>query len=296
MGSLYDFATKSCFNQWDIAHNCHTMSSQWAWDTLWMPLFHLRLSSRWVLTRISVKILMPEICDCFFQWPLVAFLTSIQARNSIEALRRLISEFRGLGSALANQDPVLSLMLEATRPLLEFAGVLHEERLITVEYGGYDIPRYVRLSRMKEICKAIISLMMCELTPDDIAMSPSLLHAVALYYDAVCQRELQALAVPYRRSTDSFHHRRADALLRYLPIKGPEKSLNCIGIAAGIPYSGMLGVFADHYHAPWAAGRTYDSSQPFMLLVAEDSYRDLRWVLLSDMNEAEYDPLAVPPD
>ncbi|TFK46150.1 hypothetical protein OE88DRAFT_1038050 [Heliocybe sulcata] len=295
MASLYDFGAKSSFNQWDITGDRHTRSSEWAWNTLWVPLFHLRLYSPWMLVQVPHKLLQ-DICDGFFRWPLLAVAMSVQARDSIRALRQLMSESRVVtpGAPAEKEDCVLALMLEATSELLEIGGTMREEQLITVNYGGYDIPRYVPLSRTKVMCEEVIGVIMREDTTESIATSPSVLHTIAPYYGTVCQRELQALALPYRRSTDAFHRPRADALLRHLSMDVPPKRLCCIGVVAGTPDSGPSGVFLDHYRGPWAAGRTYDSSKPFMILVAEDSYCNLRWVAVSDMGEAGYDPIVVP--
>ncbi|KZT21868.1 hypothetical protein NEOLEDRAFT_724297 [Neolentinus lepideus HHB14362 ss-1] len=137
-------------------------------------------------------------------------------------------------------------------------------------------------------------IIMHEDTPDSIAMSPRLLRAVAPYYDIVIKRELHALAMPYRASGHWSHSRRAAAIMRQLSDEGPEQILHCIGIASGRPECGRPGVFADHYKGPWAAGRTYDPDHPLMFLITRDSYRNLRWVSIADVQEAEYEPIVVP--
>ncbi|KZT18502.1 hypothetical protein NEOLEDRAFT_154352 [Neolentinus lepideus HHB14362 ss-1] len=298
MVGLYDFATKVCLCQWDITRQCHIASCAWTWHTLWIPLFHLRLNFPSAILSIPFKDVQ-EICDNFFRFPILALLTSFQAREGIRALRRLMRDFQestlpGSPRAVGRVDPIFSLMTEATSLLFEIAGILQEERLITLEHGGYDIPRYVPLSRVKELCKQIMLIIMHEHTSDSIVMSPPLLRAVAPYYDSTIKRELQTLAMPYRTSSNWSHSRRAAAIMHQLSDKGPEQILHCIGIAYGRPEFGRPGVFADHYKGPWAADRTYDPGHSLMFLITQDSYLNLRWVSIADMQEAEYEPIIVP--
>ncbi|KZT21867.1 hypothetical protein NEOLEDRAFT_724329 [Neolentinus lepideus HHB14362 ss-1] len=164
MVGLYDFATKLCLCQWDITRQCHIASSAWTWHTLWMPLFRLRLDCPSAILSIPVK-LARDICDNFFRFPILALLMSFQAREGIRALRQLMlreGECRDstVSGNLGSVDPIFSLMTEATSLLFEMAGVLQEERLVTLEHGGYDIPRYVPRSRVKELCKQIMLIIM----------------------------------------------------------------------------------------------------------------------------------------
>ncbi|KZT20896.1 hypothetical protein NEOLEDRAFT_819641 [Neolentinus lepideus HHB14362 ss-1] len=163
MVRLYDFGTQACLNQWDITRQCHIASSAWAWHTLWMPLFLLRLNFPEEIKLIPFEDVR-EICDNFFRFPVPALMMSFQARDGIRALRRLMQEHQEsmlFGSLKAAQmvDPIFALMTEATSLLLERAGILHEERLVTLEHGGYDIPRYVPLSRVKDLspCRQLLS-------------------------------------------------------------------------------------------------------------------------------------------
>ncbi|KZT25449.1 hypothetical protein NEOLEDRAFT_1133361 [Neolentinus lepideus HHB14362 ss-1] len=298
MVGLYDFATKWAFNQWDITRQCHIASSAWTWYTLWMPLFRLRLNFPEEIILISSKHLR-EICDNFFRFPILALFMSFQARDGIRALRRLMRShqkstlFGGPRSAQIG-DPVLSLMTEATSLLFDLAGIIQEERLVTLEHGGYDIPRYVPLSRVKDLCNRIILIIMHKDTSDAIAMSPRILRAVAPYYDTIIKRELQALAMPYRTSSNWSHSRRAAAMMRHLSDEGSKQRLRCVGIAYGRPEFGPPGVFADHHQGPWTTGRTYDPDHSLMFLIVRDSYLNLRWVSIDDMGEAEYTPIKVP--
>jgi len=137
-------------------------------------------------------------------------------------------------------------------------------------------------------------IVMREDTSDSIAMSPALLRAVTSYSDVMIKHELQTLAMSYRTSSNWVHCRRAAAIMRQLSDKGPEQNLRCTGIAYGRPEFGRPGVFADHHQGPWEAGRTYDPDHSLMFLIAQDAYRDLRWVSIDDMQEAQYKPITVP--
>ncbi|KZT24618.1 hypothetical protein NEOLEDRAFT_403249 [Neolentinus lepideus HHB14362 ss-1] len=236
----------------------------------------------------------------FFKWHTIALSMSVQARDSIKAFRRFVRELQDSAPSRHSavcQDPVLALMAEATSPVFEIAGILQEERLIASEHGGYDIPRYIPLPRTREICGQIVALIMSVQIADEIATSPSILNSVAPWYDIMCRKELQLQVEPFRKSSAAFQRRRADTILSHLSIEETEKSHHCIGIVAGAPESESFGVFADHYRGPWIAERRYDRRQPYMHLIAEDSYRDLRWVSVADMaDNAEYEPVIIPFD
>ncbi|KZT22879.1 hypothetical protein NEOLEDRAFT_624548 [Neolentinus lepideus HHB14362 ss-1] len=125
-----------------------------------MPLFRLRLYFPDAIMSISFKHVR-EICDNFFRFPILALLMSFQARDGIRALRRLMREHQertlfGSPRAVEMVDPVFSLMTEATSLLFELAGILQEEWLVTLEHGGYDIPRYVPPSRVKGLCHKVM--------------------------------------------------------------------------------------------------------------------------------------------
>ncbi|EPQ51164.1 hypothetical protein GLOTRDRAFT_96694 [Gloeophyllum trabeum ATCC 11539] len=283
--NLYDFATKSCFNQWDLSRQCYVPSAEWAWRTLWMPLFYLRLCFPNVIQRLSPKYLS-DTCDLFFKWHVVALSMSVQARGSIDSLRPCVETcrpFRPSNILPEKDDPVLFLMLHTTNPLFALAGVLHGERLISFEYGGYDIPRFVPLPRVAQLCLEAAALLMSEQTPDDIATSPSMLHMVAPQYDTAGRQILLEKLEQYGKQGSLLQRNRIDAILKCLDHEDPESVLHCIGIVA------------DHYRGPWTAERHYDRCQPYMHLLAQDPYHDLRWVAVSDLSGcAAYRPVVVP--
>ncbi|EPQ51132.1 hypothetical protein GLOTRDRAFT_96668 [Gloeophyllum trabeum ATCC 11539] len=272
--SLYEFASLSCANQWNILEQRYVPSFSWAWHTLWIPLFRLRLYYPLLLRRIAVR------------WPLVALIISVQARSSIRALRQLVTQALAMAPRNARyttEDPVLHLMLTVTDPLYEIAGLLQEERLVAMEYDGYDIPRHIPYQRLCFGCPRS-SCPKANLCASNQTMD-----------------ELRALLEPYKASVQPFQRRRADILIEALDVveKASESNLHCTGITACLVHSedsDAFSVFSDHYKGPWPPERSHDPDRPFATLIVEETYRDLRWISIPDLrlDGIMYRPIPAP--
>lgn len=303
MNNLYEFGSLCSAGQWDILEGRYIPSFLWAWHTLWMPLFHLRLYYPLRLQRVALRYLQ-DICNVFFRWPLLALLISVEARASIRTLRELAKQAVAMAThndPYAREDPVLGLMLVVTDPLFEIAGLLQEERLVALKYDGYDIPRHIPYPRLKELCSQAVAVIMSKQTSDEICMSPSFLEVIAPSFDALCQAELQVLLEPYKSSKEFFQRRRAGIILKALGLmeRASDGSLHCTGITAGVVHShnsAIFGVYSGHYKGPWPPGRCYDPHCPFATLLVEETYRDLRWISIPDLqvDGIPYRPLAIP--
>ncbi|TFK46152.1 hypothetical protein OE88DRAFT_1667994 [Heliocybe sulcata] len=298
--SLYNFAANNIYARSESSRALPSNSSiLWSWRSLWMPLFRLRLNTPGLLCDVSQDILK-DVCSTFWSQPRAVGLMCSEPAviEDVKALHLAIHSLRNAPSPYPcerQDDFVYILLQQLTSPLFEVIATFAAERSMSEYASIYELERAIPRQFLNVLCQQVSDKVLA--IPDkDAAASAQVLSSIFPSYDTISmqamEQHLGTLSPPARKSAN---------ILKFLRQWRPMASTQyywCTGVSVGVrPSRGseVAHLFEDHPLSPYQPPQRYTEYDAYMILLARQHRRDLRWVPFSEFKNSldDYVPLLV---